>query len=113
MSAERESLHSAERLRDVHPHPSWLLNALMVEMARQDQKHGPFQGTRLGRSRLALACLQDELQEALQAWRDERKSPEWDEARVEVLQVAAVAMRALRDAFANDDTAETGASNRV
>lgn len=73
---------------------------LMREVARQDQKHGPFKGaTQLGRSRLALACLEDEVAEALQAWRDERKATTWDHTRQEVLQVAAVAIRALRDAL--------------
>ena len=80
-----------------------LLEALEAEMHRQDVKHGPFQGSRLGRARLALACLEDEVAEAKQAWRDERKAPAWDEARTEVLQVAAVAMRAVRDAFTDDD----------
>lgn len=72
---------------------------LRSEILRQDGKHGPFQGTRLGRSRLALACLEDEIDEAKEAWRTERKSLHWHNARTEVLQVAAVAMRALRDAF--------------
>lgn len=73
------------------------------EILRQDAKYGPFEGTRLARSRLALACLDDELREAVEAWRDERRAPVWDEARTEVLQVAAVAIRAIRDAFTDDD----------
>lgn len=73
--------------------------ALMVEIARQDEKHGPFGGTVLGRSRLAIACLEDEVAEAREAWRSERKALTWDATREEVLQVAAVAMRALRDAL--------------
>lgn len=73
--------------------------ALMREVERQDAKHGPFEGTTLGRSRLAIACLEDEVAEAKQAWRDERKALTWDETRTEVLQVAAVAVRALRDAL--------------
>lgn len=74
-------------------------DALAAEVARQDAKHGPFEGTPLGRSRLALACLWDEVAEAHQAWRDERHVEGWGETRTEVLQVAAVAIRALRDAF--------------
>ena len=76
-----------------------LATALKDEIKRQDAKHGPFEGTRLGRSRLALACLEDETREALGAWRDERRASAWPETRTEVLQVAAVAMRALRDAL--------------
>lgn len=80
----------------VHP----LIYALMEEVERQDRKHGPFSSrTILGRSRLALACLEDEVEEAKQAWRDERKAAHWDETRAEVLQVAAVAIRTLRDAL--------------
>lgn len=86
-----------------------LFDALSSEMDRQDRKHGPFQGSRLGRARLALACLEDEIDEAKQAWRDERKATAWNEARTEVLQVAAVAMRALRDAFTDEEWRETAA----
>lgn len=86
---------------------------LMREVARQDEKHGPFEGSVLGRSRLAIACLEDEVAEAKQAWRDERKALTWDETYTEVLQVAAVAVRALRDSFAGGKVATEGASNRV
>ena len=76
-----------------------LIDDLRAEIARQDLKHGRYQGTRLGRSRLALATLEDEVNEAVQAWRDERHAPEWLLTRTEVLQVAAVAIRTLRDAI--------------
>jgi len=79
----------------IHP----LIFALTVEVERQDAKHGPYEGTILGRSRLALATLEDEVAETLQAWRNERKALNWDETRSEVLQVAAVAIRTLRDAL--------------
>lgn len=93
---------------------SYLLAALVREIHRQDAKHGPFQGSQLGRSRLALACLEDELREALEAWREERRSPAWDKTQAEVLQVAAVALRGLRDALANPLPADAaGASNSV
>lgn len=74
---------------------------LMAEVERQDEKHGRFDGaSQLGKSRLALACLEDEVAEAVEAWREE-KGPglTWDHTREEVLQVAAVAIRALRDAL--------------
>lgn len=86
------SLHDGVRL---HP----LMFALIQEIERQDEKHGPYQGTTLGRSRLALATLEDEVAEAREAWRSERKALNWNDTRAEVLQVAAVAMRALRDAL--------------
>lgn len=76
-----------------------LVYALLVEIERQDEKHGPYQGTILGRSRLALATLEDEVSEALEAWRSERKALNWDATREEVVQVAAVAIRTLRDAL--------------
>jgi len=76
-----------------------LIDALRREVERQDAKHGPYQGGRLGRSRLALATLEDEIRESLDAWRAERSTGQWAQTRCEVLQVAAVAMRAIRDAL--------------
>lgn len=76
-----------------------LIYALLEEITRQDEKHGPYQGTTLGRSRLAIATLEDEVAESLEAWRGERESLNWDNTRKEVLQVAAVAIRTLRDAL--------------
>jgi hypothetical protein len=77
-----------------------LIYRLLQEIARQDDKHGRFSGTtQLGRSRLGLACLEDEVAEALQAWREERRAPTFENTRAEVLQVATVALRLLRDAL--------------
>lgn len=77
-----------------------LLQALEAEIENQDLKHGPIQGaTPLGASRLALACIEDEVVEALSAWDEEKSHGVWDETRVEVVQVAAMAFRALRDAL--------------
>lgn len=87
MSQEGEALHP-------------LVYRLLDEIERQDAKHGGFSGaTPLGRSRLGLACLEDEIAEALQAWREERQAPTFEKTRAEVLQVAAVALRILRDAL--------------
>lgn len=87
-----------ERDEAVAGHP--IFTRLLAEIVRQDEKHGPFEGaTQLGRSRLAMACLEDEIAEALNAWRDERNTPTWDHTREEVLQIAAVAIRVLRDAL--------------
>jgi hypothetical protein len=97
----------------VTPAEDHLLRAVVLEIEGQDLKHGPFEGSRLGRSRLALACIQDELREAEQAWRDERKQSIWTNSQVELIQVAAVAIRALRDAFSNEVAVdEIGASIR-
>ena len=75
-----------------------VVDELWDEIARQDSKHGPFTGvTALGRSRLAIACLEDEVAEVKDAWREERKADGWPKTEEELLQVAAVAMRALRD----------------
>ncbi len=76
-----------------------MFEELLKEIESQDAKHGPYQGTVLGRSRLALATLEDEVEEAKDAWRNERKIDGWPETRREVLQIAAVAMRTLRDAL--------------
>ncbi len=76
-----------------------LIYALLSEITRQDDKHGPFEGTILGRSRLAIACLEDEVLEVREAWQDERGALGWEATRAEVLQVAAVAIRTLRDAL--------------
>jgi hypothetical protein len=46
-----------------------LLAALTAEIERQDLKHGPYAGSTLGRSRLAIATLEDEVREVLDAWR--------------------------------------------
>ena len=71
---------------------------LAAEIDRQDRKHGGFSAmTALGRSRLAIACLEDEVQEVKGAWRQERRIDGWPHTEEELLQVAAVAMRALRD----------------
>lgn len=82
-----------------------LLSDLLREVERQDAQHGPYQGTPLGRSRLALATLEDETREAVEAWRSERREPHWQHTREEVLQVAAVCIRALRDALPGGTTA--------
>lgn len=92
-----------DRPMDIRVAP--LIYELLGEVARQDEKHGPLKGTddlpqqRLGWSRLALGVLEDETREALQAWRDEREALNWNQTRAEVLQVAAVAIRTLRDAL--------------
>ena len=71
---------------------------LAIEINPQDAKHGRFTATSaLGVSRLAIACLEDEIQEVKDAWRAERKEPHWRQTKAELIQVAAVAMRAIRD----------------
>jgi hypothetical protein len=85
---------------------SALLYEVCAETERQDNAHGAFSGTRVGVSRLALAVLQDEIDEAHDWWRAEKGGasggPDWEQTRREVIQVAAVALRALRDVFHED-----------
>jgi hypothetical protein len=71
---------------------------LAAEVARQDAKHGAkFNAeSAMGRVRLGVACLEDEVSEVLGAWRKERRSGQWAETREEVLQVAALAIRLVR-----------------
>lgn len=79
---------------------SEIFGELDEEIRRQDHKHGPYERqSRLGVSRLAIATLEDEVAEVKDAWREERRSDDWSHTREEVLQVAAVAVRTLRDAL--------------
>jgi hypothetical protein len=86
-----------------------ILDELRAEIDRQDRKHGPYERqSRLGVSRLALATLEDEVAEAKDAWREERRAPDWSHTREEVLQVAAVAVRTLRDALPSQPAVSEG-----
>lgn len=79
---------------------SYKFNELGDEIARQDHKHGTFSAeTDLGKLRLGIACLEDEVEEARNAWREERghaRPRGWRHTREELLQVAAVAIRCIR-----------------
>jgi hypothetical protein len=75
----------------------YLFEILEDEINNQDRKHGPFVGTELGRSRLAVACVEDEAAEARDAWRLDRRAHDWRRTKAELLQTAAVALRAYRD----------------
>lgn len=75
------------------------------EMVRQDSIHpSGYPATRDG-IRLAIAAGEDELDEALQAWREGRcKCPlpmcghhKWGSVRTELIQAAAVLLRAARE----------------
>ena len=77
-----------------------LFAELNAEVDRQDALHGSLaDGPPRRRARLAIAILEDEVRETLDAWRDERKVDGWPRTREEMLQVAAVAVRAMRDAL--------------
>lgn len=71
-------------------------------MRHQERVYGPFSGE-IADVRLGLAVLQDELNEALESWRSERRgkgkgwSSRWPETHVELMQLAAVACRLLVD----------------
>lgn len=92
--------------------PVSVLTAVSREVQRQDAIHpAGYPATRDG-LRFALATLADELDEALAAWREERRTPGWPQTAEELLQVAGVAVRALRSIHreANQPREETPAS---
>lgn len=80
-----------------------LIGQLLAEIARQDARHpGGYPPERNG-IRAGIAALEDETGEALEAWHCEKKSPpdrlpehQWMDTRSELIQVAAVALRAVR-----------------
>jgi hypothetical protein len=83
-----------------------LLAELLVEVSTQDCEHqGGYPATRDG-VRLGLAAAEDELVEAREAWRDERRVAGWPATRGELLQVAAVALRVARSIDAADRETE-------
>lgn len=71
-----------------------IFDALTGRVVRQEEKYGPFPNDVAG-VRLALAVLQDEMDEALLAWRDERRADNWNQTIGEVRDVAGVALRLL------------------
>lgn len=70
---------------------------LVREIENQDRQYGRFENS-TGGMRLGVACLEDEVREVRDAWREGRHSLSWFELRQEAIQVAAVAMRLVRDA---------------
>lgn len=83
--------------------PAGPLAELASEITRQDTIHpAGYPATRDG-IRLGIATVLDEHTEALDAWNDERHGADkttwatWAQTRAELLQVAAVAMRTVRE----------------
>jgi hypothetical protein len=73
-----------------------LLDELADEIARQDDIHpAGFPATRDG-VRFGICTAVDELDEAKDAWRAERKTSGWSETQTEMMQAAAVILRTLR-----------------
>jgi hypothetical protein len=68
---------------------------LISEISTQDVRHPGFPATRDG-LRLAIVAIEDETGEALRAHRVGRRREDWSRVRAELVQVAAVAMRAVR-----------------
>lgn len=68
------------------------LAAVARTIRYQDDKYAPFTDD-VGGVRLAVACLEDEVAEVRQAWRDERRTVAWSATTEEAVQVAAVAVR--------------------
>lgn len=82
-----------------------LLADLAIEIARQDRIHpAGYPATRDG-VRFGIATVADETQEALDAWRAERRIDGWPETRTELFQTAAVIMRLIRSIDAAADAA--------
>lgn len=72
-----------------------LLEALELvarTVRQQTERYGRFDAD-VGGARLAIACLEDEVAETLDAWRAERRRDAWNETTIEAVQVAAVAVR--------------------
>lgn len=85
-------------VRTIHTGAAARTEELKDEMSRQDVKHGTRfnAGSALGRIRLGVACLEDEVEETRNAWREDRRTGHYRHTREEALQVAAVAMRLVR-----------------
>lgn len=87
-------MRDAATVRELGP----IFDALTGRVVRQEQKYGPFKKD-VADIRLALAVLQDELDEALLAWREDRRLPwsenAWADTISEVRDVAGVALRLL------------------
>lgn len=84
-------------LRAAIPHDYRVLfERLAGVVAEQEARYGPFDAS-LGQVRLGICVLDDEVQEARDAWRDERRTDGWPATSEEVMQVAAIAIRLLHD----------------
>ena len=83
---------------------------LAAEVNRQDEIHpAGYQATRDG-VRLGLATVEDELREALDAHRDERRVEGWSHTYEELLQLAAVAVRTAAAIRSDADTRQHAAN---
>ena len=80
----------------VRPEEMEALALVEAEVVRQDQLHEQGFPPSRGGVRLALAAVQDELDETLEAWRGERAAPEWLKTEEELVQTIAVGVRLLR-----------------
>lgn len=76
--------------------PEQVEAAIREEVRRQDAAYGRFDPS-VGSMRLAVACLEDESAECLDAWQQWKRRPDWYCLRGEAIQVAAVAYRLARD----------------
>jgi NTP pyrophosphatase (non-canonical NTP hydrolase) len=74
-----------------------VLAAVLDRLARHDQVFGVNWPAERNQLRLALATIEDEHLEAYEAWRAGKRAGDWTELADELLDVAAVALRALRE----------------
>ena len=72
------------------------LRVVREEMTRQDKKYAPFTSD-VATVRLAIACMEDEVREVREAWQEWHQRPDWLNVRTEATQLAAVALRLVRD----------------
>lgn len=79
--------------------PFTIEEALANAIKFQDAKYSPFAATTPS-VRLAIACLEDEIAEVRQSWREARRpgKDRFVHVREEAIQVAAIAFRLVRDA---------------
>lgn len=81
-----------------------VVELVVEEVKRQDSRFGRF-GHERKDVRLAIACLEDEVREAFQAFegdrRDQDLGPRWAYTQGEVTQVAAIAIRLVYDILYN------------
>jgi hypothetical protein len=87
---------------------------VLEEVERQDRLHRPYRSDR-DDVRLALCTVEDELEEALDAWRKEKGRPSnrWPKVAEEMRQSVAVGMRLLRTLDQREALAEAESKSKA
>ena len=87
-NSELKRLHAQGALPAVNPDTRDIINSVLIELNKATTKHGPFHSTHEG-----YAVIKEELEEL---W-DEVKVNNKEKARLEAIQVAAMAIRFIMD----------------